>query len=320
MRPATGSSRLAGLACLALAALAAAALPVAAEKPKLSDVVKQAAKPPAEQEPVGAAAPSESKTKSPDSPPAPDWPSAPPPPADRPAGHGEVIVFPEVHGAAALLPVELVGYSFGGVLPGDAPRADSPSVLLRAGITGGGGGLETRSIEGYGGAGLLAGIAGGPWSLDVRGLRSAARLSADLSPALREFRAWSGDLALRYRLTAPTSRLGMNLVLTGRLGRFGWKYANAVTVVESWGERVVRRDTLPYRAVLGGLGVEAAHSGDWSLWLTASAGVQQFADDTGAGFANDLFGDRAVFEVTADLVRTLHAPPDESDYRRPRRR
>lgn len=301
-----------------LAAGFALALPASAEKPKLSDVVKQAAKPPAQQQPVGGSAPSESKTRSSADEPESDRPSVPTPPPPPPP-YAEVIYYSAPLGAAALPPAELRGYATGGVLPASAGAAESGAFKFRLGVAGGGGGLQTRSIEGYGGGGLLAGVAGDRWTADVRALRSAARLSEDLSPALHAFRAWSGDLALRYRITPPAARVGANLVLTGRLGRFGWKYTNAVTVVESWGERVVSRDTLPYRAILGGVGIEAGRSDDWSLWLTASAGVQQFADDTGAGFANDLFEDRAVFEITADLVRTLHVPATDPYYERPRR-
>ncbi len=310
-------SRLRGPLALLAATLAFAPQPAGAEKPKLSDVVKQAAKPAAEQQPVGATTPSESKTRSSAADPETGWPAEPPraePPP--PPVYSEVIIYPDAIGAAALPPAGLLGYSVGRVLP--APIDPPGAFDFRAGITGGGG-LGTQSIEGYGGAGLLVGVAGGRWTADLRAQRTAARLSEDLSPAMRSFRAWSGDLALRYRIAPPASRVGANLVLTGRLGRYGWKYANAVTVLESWGERVVGRDTLPYRAILGGLGIEAARADDWSLWITASAGVQQFAEDTGAGFANDLFEDRAVFEITADLVRTLHAPASEPSYDRPRR-
>lgn len=320
MRPAFSPLRFRGPLVLLAAALVLAPQPAGAEKPKLSDVVKQAAKPAAEQQPVGGVAPSGSKAKATADEPDTDWPTAPPPaPPPPPPVYSDVILYPNVIGAAVLPPAELLGYSAGRVLPAAADPGGSGAFEFRAGITGGGGGLQARAVEGYGGAGLLAGVAGGRWTADIRAQRTAARLSEDLSPAMRSFRAWSGDLALRYRLTPAGSRVGANLVLTGRLGRYGWKYANAVTVLESWGERVVSRDTLPYRAILGGLGIEAASADDWSLWVTASAGVQQFADDTGAGFANDLFEDRAVFEITADLVRTLHVPASEPSYDRPRR-
>ncbi len=312
------SARLRGPLVLLAAALAFAH-PAGADKPKLSDVVKQAAKPPAEQQPVGGAAPSESKAKAPEALEEPETsgPPAAPPPA--PPVYSEVILYPGAIGAAALPPAELLGYSSGRVLPVPPAPGEPGAFELRAGITGGGGGGGARHIESYGGGGLLVGVGGGRWTADIRAQRTAARLSEEISPAMHSFRAWSGDLALRYRLTPPAARVGASLALTGRLGRYGWKYANAVTVAESWGERVVGRDTLPYRAILGGLGLEAARSDDWSLWITASAGVQQFADDTGAGFANDLFEDRAVFEITADLVRTLHVPASETAYERPRR-
>ena len=88
------------------------------------------------------------------------------------------------------------------------------------------------------------------------------------------------------------------------------------------------RDSLPYRAVLAGFGVEAVRSDAGSLWLTAAGGWQHFSGETGQGFENDLFDDRGVFEVMADFVYTLHAQPTpeadagidpDPEYDRPRR-
>ena len=296
-----------------LAALVLAAAPAFADKPKLSDVAKEAKKPPAEQQPVGATL-SESKAKPADPP-----PTSPPPPVreEAPIPGGVVLQVPEYIGPYPI-PAYTAPYpSYVVEASGDAAPSD---VQFRAGFTGGGGGLSANMIDRYGGGGLLAGVQAARWTVDARGMRSSARLTGDAAPAFRSFNAWSGDLSLRFRLNDEAARAGANLVVTGRLGRYGWKYANPITITETWGDRVVSRDSLPYRAVLAGLGVEAARSDAWSLWLTAAGGWQHFSGETGEGFENDLFDNRGVFEVMADFVCTLRTEtaPDE-EYDRPRR-
>ena len=289
------------------------AAPASADKPKLSDVAKEAKKPPAEQQPLGAAL-SDTKTKATE-----PTPTSPPPVVreEPPIPGGVVLTVPEYFGP---YPVPTYAAPYPSFVVGTSGDAAPSGVQLRAGFTGGGGGMQAEGIDGYGGGGLLVGAQSGRWTVDARGLRSSARLAGDLAPAFHGFNAWSGDLTLRFRLNDEAASVGTNVVVTGRLGRYGWKYANPVTVTEARGDRIVSRDSLPYRALLAGLGVEAARSGAWSLWITGAGGWQHFSGETGAGFDNDLFESRGVFEVMADFVCTLRTAPEaDAAYDRPRR-
>lgn len=310
-----------------LLAAALAANPAAADKPKLSDAVQQAAKPAAGQQVIGVQ-PSDSKTKAGD--PATDAPQAAPesaPPAPEPPVNpgGAFLYLPEPGWPRVdevRIPQTYGRGAAGSVLAAGDETLDP--AWLRAGLTAGAGGARGAALESYAALGLLLGVSDGPWALDLRGTRSAGSLDEDLDDAMDGMSAWSGDLALRLRLTPPRSRMGADLVLTGRLGRYGWRYANAIAVQEGAGVRRVSRDSLPYHALLAGLGAEALRAGNWSLWLTASGGVQRFGDDTGAGFGNDLFRDRGIFDLTLDLVHAagraaVDARAGDADIPRPRR-
>lgn len=282
-----------GVALALLVACFTLVVSPAAAGVKLSDVVQQAKKPPEQQEVVGQEELSEKKTKQP----VPVEPTPPP---------AAVIVAPVVVEYVVLAPAAPSPFpyytsygtgdvrSFGGASPSD--------VRSRVGTVAGGGGLLTENLGGYGTAGMLLGFGTDFMSLDVRGFRSSASLSDDLSPAMRGFDGWAGDLALRLGFVPRTSSWGVNILLAGRRGRYGWDYQNPVTVVGPGGSRVVDHDSIGYTTFLTGLGFEPVRRGDFSLGITMAYGVQFFKDGTRQGFENDLFEDRGLVEMTGELV------------------
>lgn len=276
---------------LAIALLTFFVSPAAFAGPKLSDVAKQAKKPAEQQQVVGQQPLSENKTKQPTE-------------ITVPA---EAVLAPPILEYVVLAPAPEPPYgyytSYG---TGDVRRfggSAAPSdVRFRVGTVAGGGGLQTENLGGYGSAGMLLGFGTDRVSLDVRGFRSSASLSDDLSPALRGFDGWAGDLALRLGLRSRQDAWGMNVLFAGRRGRYGWDYRNPVTVVGPGGNRVVHDDSVGYTSFLTGLGFEPVRGGDFTLGITMAYGVQFFRDATRQGFDNDLFDDRGLVEVTGEFV------------------
>jgi len=280
------------VACLLLG------LPAArAQEVRLSDVAKQAAKPDSAQQVVGQQELSDTKTKADADQPTPAIPvrqDSSPPPTPPSEGLGW-------SGGGFVVPPPGPGPSY---LPAPEPGGAPPEALLRLGTFGGYGGLDGGPIEGVGSAGILVGFAGGPWSVDLRGRYQRAGLEAALDRAFDGFDGLAADLVLRRRLTPEGARWPTHLLVTGRLGRYGWDYRNPVEVTQGGGTRIVSDDRVGFRALLGGLGIDLARSQALTVGLAVEGGVQGFDDRTREGFVNDLFERHAVFEVLAELVYT----------------
>ena len=283
--------------------LLALASPASADSVKLSDVVKEAKKPPDQQQVVGQQPLSETKTK-----------ETPPPPPDPPPQvaprEGEVVEYvvlgyPTSYGTPY--------YSSWGTgdaqeyLDGGGASVERRSdVRGRVGLVAGGGGLETDSIDGYGAGGLLLGFGSERVSLDLRGFLSTAFLAPELTPAFNTFDGWAADLALRLGLLPRSAPWGMNIMFAGRMGRYGWDYRNPVTVARPGGEHVFTQDSVGYTTFLAGLGFEPLRTGSISFGLTLAGGIQYFNNGTEMGFENDVFEDRGVVEMTGEIV---YSPP-----------
>ncbi|MFN8179106.1 MAG: hypothetical protein U0167_14345 [bacterium] len=277
-----------------LAWLGALALPVVTRAEKLSDVVNQAKKPPPQQQVVGQQDLSQTKTKQTDAAPV----QAPAQDAVVYGPFPDSVVLPI--GSSVTFPYYTSFAPYGG---GGGSDAGAPSeVRLRLGLVGGGGGLQTAALGGYGSGGLLVGFLTQGVSLDVRGYRSMASLSSDLGAAMRSFDGWAADVALRVHLFPDGSQPNMNLMFAARTGRYAWDYRNAVTFVSNGETHTLDHDSIGYRSVLAGLGVEPFRQGDWRVGFTVAGGVQFFRDTTSAGFDNDIFDDRGLLEVQGELV------------------
>ena len=282
-RATTIDARTAALLTLAVAAaLGLGAAQAQAGRSRLSDAVREAAKPPAQQRPLS------TQEKAPVLVVVPSVAISIAPPCPLPLPDLYPVVYPDPYPEPRLIPEAAIEPNDGDPWPAERRRFNR----LHVGTVVAMGSLSSPEFAPHTRYGVRIGTGDSRrTTMDLALLGGPLRFApgSDIANALDAPREVGLEGSIRYALTQPRAGLGIAPVAGFGMARLSWRYHNEIQIETDGVVRTVSSDNLWHYSSHLGVALTFLHSRHVDLGVMALHGWRFYRGESGEGLTNDLF-------------------------------